>query len=244
MRSEAVLPADPGAAPRPGQPGIVRLTPDGPSGLAARPTLPPEILETPAPSIHGHTFYEDAGNRIKCLVWGATPYRIVPKTRPDYEFSILLDGEFTLIGPDGQGILVKAGDAFVLPTGFQYQWSQAVYVRKFAMSFTPAPGSDVGGPRGFTLIRPGDRRSGTLFTDRTGTWTVGIRESSELRGPIGPTDRLEMVRVLDGAVELREADGTRHRFGAGDTYLVAPGTACSVESSGRLRLLVCAFGRA
>lgn len=218
---------------------ITVLSRNGPHGLSARPPLPPEILERGTPSIHGHTYFSGAG--VSCVVWGATPYRIRPKQRPDYEFSVLLEGRFRLTDGAGADTHVDAGDAFVLPPGFTYQWGQDVPTLKFALSFTPpeppGPGSV------FTVFRAAELRRAvrsdaerSLFADRSGRFRVGVMDL-----PAGDAGRLgaghTLITVVAGAVTLAEEGGRPQHLGSGETALVAAERACAIVAEQPARLL-------
>jgi uncharacterized cupin superfamily protein len=42
----------------------------------------------------------------------------------------------------------------------------------------------------------------------------------------------EMVQLLEGEVNITEADGYSHRFQAGDAFFIPKGTVCRWQSSG------------
>jgi len=224
---------------------IILLSAGGPSGLSPRPPLPPEILERGDPVITGHTYHSDSG--VSCVVWGATPYRIRPKQRPDFEFSILLEGEVVLTAGDGTDTVVSAGDAFVLPPSFTYQWGQTVPVLKFAVSFTPARPAAPGSV--FTPIRLASLMAEVigaseqvLFEEPTGRFRVIRRDFAAG----APASRLEpgqnLVKVLKGSVSLAEEAGDALVLEAGQAAFVPVGEDCQVSATPSARLLICNVG--
>lgn len=220
---------------------IILLSPDGAAGLSPRSPLPPEILERGQPTIIGHTYHSDAG--VSCVVWGATPYRILPKQRPDFEFSILLEGEVILTEGDGSDTIVSAGDAFVLPASCTYQWGQNVPVLKFALSYRPsepAPEGCVFTPmRAEVLEADGDvADERVVFEEPDGRFRVTVRnlDAGSLFA-MGPGKSL--VRVVKGSVSLAEERGQALALGTGETAFVSTDTVLEVEAISPARLLVC-----
>lgn len=119
--------------------------------LVDRPPLDPAILDGAGPRITGRTFLTSGDPAVSVVAWGATPYAIHPKTRPDYEFSILQSGRFDLIQPEIGTESFAAGDMFVLPPTCLYRWVQTEPTMKFALSYRPA--DEVTQPQHFTPLR-------------------------------------------------------------------------------------------
>jgi uncharacterized cupin superfamily protein len=221
---------------------VTLLSPAGPSGLSPRPPLPAGRLERGVPEIRGHTYFADAAAGVGCLVWGATPYRTRPTQRSDYEFSILLEGRFTLTNGNGEDVAVQAGDVFVLPPAFTYQWGQDVPTLKFALSFTPPeapqPGLVFNKFAAGELAGAASGQSRTLFCDPSGRFCLRLDDLSLGSGHVigaGYT----LLTPIDGAVTLHGGDGAVARVGRGEVAFVASATACDLPATEPARLLAC-----
>ena len=66
-------------------------------------------------------------------IWDCTAFtdQMMPYTVDEYMF--FLEGELTMLLPNGTEIEIKAGDAFIIPKGFECQWKQTGFVRKIFM---------------------------------------------------------------------------------------------------------------
>jgi uncharacterized cupin superfamily protein len=223
---------------------VIPLSPHGPQGLSSRPSLPPEALERGSPAIQGHGYFSDPEHKVQCVVWGATPYRIHPKQRADFEFSLLLEGKFTLTDGEGNDTHLYAGDAFVLPPGFTYQWGQDVPVLKYALSFTPPVPPALG--LLFTPFTASDLADPApivgqclLFGEPSGRFRVTL-EDIAVGDPARQLGRDHTVlSVISGAVTLAEAGADTRQLGQGQTAFISAGTACTLSAQAPARLLAC-----
>lgn len=181
--------------------------------LAPRPALPAAILAAGNPAIRGQVFHDDQKAGFRALAWAATPYRIHPKTRPDLEISLILQGHLRLSLPDsGQDLALGPGDILVLPPGQTYVWDQGAPLLKYALSLAPPPGD--GRPEG----------QGAPETD-------GAPETEGLGLPADPVlalSRQDLLAGADGQMLFAAQNGRaqirRHRLAPGQ-ILTLPGQA-------------------
>ena len=75
--------------------------------------------------------HTDASGQFCAGVWQGEPgaWR-VRYAIGEEEFCVLLEGEATLTGDDGRSVRLHAGDAFVVPGGFEGIWENHTRVRK------------------------------------------------------------------------------------------------------------------
>lgn len=226
---------------------ITLLNPSGPHGLSDRPPLPPEMLETEGPAIRGYTYHVDAETGVTCVVWGATPYRIRPKQRPDYEFSVLLEGSVVLTDGDGHDTLVSTGDAFMLPAAFTYQWGQTEPVLKYALSFRPSQPAPAGSV--FTPFRS----TSLLAREAGGTDVLFVSPDGRLRvvqltfGEGSDTGELDvgqtLLAVLDGEIFITEPGNGAVAIAAGEAAFLDTRAASKIETKKSARLIACTVHR-
>lgn len=178
------------------------------------------------------------------MVWGATPYRIHPKQRPDFEFSLLLEGSVTLTDAAGNDVVVRAGDAFVLPPRFTYQWGQHEPVLKYALSYMPPDPVAEGlvfTPLWASILEtpPAADRVRTLFEEPTGRFQVVLLNCHGS----GPAQAIpagkSLATVVKGRVTISEGTGDRLALTTGQSAFIAADQACMVRSDQSADLLVC-----
>ena len=75
--------------------------------------------------------YTDASGQFNAGIWSGEPGAWRVRYAPhEEEFCVLLEGEVTLHGDDGRRVQLRAGDAFVVPGGFEGIWENHTRVRK------------------------------------------------------------------------------------------------------------------
>lgn len=81
--------------------------------------------------------YSDPGQRFHCGTWTSTRgrWRIA---YTEHEFCYLLEGHVRLVGDDGSSREFRAGDAFVIPAGFNGTWETIEPARKHYVIYEPA----------------------------------------------------------------------------------------------------------
>jgi uncharacterized cupin superfamily protein len=83
------------------------------------------------PSSLAHNHYTDATGQFFSGEWTAEDgaWRVAYSDHEE-EFCLLLEGRVTLTGLDGHRVELTAGDAFVVPGGFEGTWENHGRVRK------------------------------------------------------------------------------------------------------------------
>ncbi len=74
-----------------------------------------------------------------------------------------------------------------------------------------------------------------LFTNDAENYFVGMWDSTAFDSEMKPFPWHEMVRLLEGEVLITEADGSSHRFGAGDAFFIPMGTVCKWQTTGYVK---------
>ena len=111
---------------------ITRLNPI-PQGFGhVRDELDPLLFASELPVQHTHIYYEDENLGLYIGVWDTST---MVETAAPYtcdEFMYLLEGEVEIKNcKTGTMEKVQAGEAFVIPKGYECQWHQTGYLRKF-----------------------------------------------------------------------------------------------------------------
>ena len=82
-------------------------------------------------------WYADSSGRFRTGFWSAKPGRIEINTTKD-ELCMLLEGVVRLTDASGRIETYRAGDTFVIPSGFKGVWETVEPVRKFYAVHRPA----------------------------------------------------------------------------------------------------------
>lgn len=90
----------------------------------------------PSASTTTHNWYEDPSGVLASGFWASKPYKAGINYTED-EFCYILEGRVRLTDAAGKVEEYKAGDAFVIPTGFKGVWETVEAVKKFYVIHTP-----------------------------------------------------------------------------------------------------------
>ncbi len=240
---------------------VIRLQPGGPEGVGLQELeLDSADFQSGLPQQCGHEFYHDAALGLTVGVWTTTTMQEAFGPYPGDEFMWVLEGEVRMVDADGGETLVGAGETFFIRNAIPISWKQVGFLRKFYMTYAD-PNADVpvivsadGGVRvldadamaaGMTpmettepLVIVGEKplqHDNVMFTNDAGNLYLGMWDSSAFDSELRPFPWHEMVQLLEGEVNITEADGHSHRFQAGDAFFIPKGTVCRWQSSGYVK---------
>jgi uncharacterized cupin superfamily protein len=111
---------------------ITRLNPI-PQGFGhVRDELDPQLFASELPVQHTHVYYEDDSLGLYIGVWDTSTMVEAAAPYTCDEFMYLLEGEVEIKNSKtGTMEKVQAGEAFIIPKGYECQWHQTGYLRKF-----------------------------------------------------------------------------------------------------------------
>ena len=211
---------------------IIRLS-ASPAGFGQQQDpLEPQMFASDMPTQHTHLYYEDDALGLYVGVWDTTDMVETAGAYACDEFMWLLEGEVEIKNTKtGAMEKVRAGEAFVIPKGYDCQWHQTGYLRKyFVISEHPEediPQSPV--VEGIVRLPPGcvGENSRVCYEDSTGKFTAGVLRHNSLAPKMSATAYHQFVAVSEGSVSLTDEVGEQHTFDAGEAFFVPRGTVCS-----------------
>ena len=117
-------------------PDIVVIDPATP--IADHKPIPKEALApgSPVPSAGGHVLYSAPDQSARVGVWESDPGTLL-LDMPFDEYVHVLEGTTVLRRADGKKWTFKAGDSFLLPSGFKGQAQQTGHFKKEYVDINP-----------------------------------------------------------------------------------------------------------
>ncbi len=111
---------------------VIRLGPNPQNFGQVHDELDPQLFASELPVQHTHVYYEDDKLGLYIGVWDTSTMVEAAGPYPCDEFMYLLEGEVEIKNSKtGTMEKVQAGEAFVIPKGYDCQWHQTGYLRKF-----------------------------------------------------------------------------------------------------------------
>jgi uncharacterized protein len=104
------------------------------TGESANPS--PENILTGIPRTRVSNQYTDAGGEFFCGIWTSTAgkWRV---RYTEHEFCVIIEGRIRIESVTGEKHELKAGDAFVVPAGFEGVWEVSEPCKKWYSIFEP-----------------------------------------------------------------------------------------------------------
>jgi len=237
---------------------IIRLS-ASPEGFGQTPdTLDSEMFVSALPVQHTHTYYEDEDLGLYVGVWDTTDMTETAGPYPCDEFMWLLEGEVVIRnGNSGEMEKVKAGEAFVIPMGYDCQWQQTGYLRKFFLisEHPNEPIPEKPAVEGIIIPRanaqmkspssPGPFLTSNGFTNQqqhicyennTGNFLAGTWESAPFDSNPEIFPYNVFACVIAGSLTLIDEDKNEQYFEPGDVLFVPAGIVCGARASEKTKL--------
>jgi len=228
---------------------IIRLNPvpDGFGTVADK--LEADMFASTMPTQHTHLVYEDDDEGLYVGVWDTTDMTEVAGAYPCNEFMFLLDGEAS-IKNNRTGMLetVIAGEGFVIPKGYDCQWQQTGYLRKFFIilqhpdEIIPAKSTydhivyfneQVKNTTPITKTSDGHQKQ-ALYQDLQGHFLAGIWTSNAFKTPLMSFPYHEFMVINEGCLICTDEDNVEHIFTVGDAVFMPKNTLCSWQAKDKV----------
>ena len=208
---------------------ILRFEPNGPNGLDAWEQMDYDSLVLGKPLQNGYIYHEIQEQGYMVGVWNCTAFTDQMMPYSVDEYMLFLEGEVTMLLPNGNGIEIKPGDAFIIPKGFECQWQQNSFVRKVFMILDgDVPESKNASLQRITvpdLAKPNNvdlTTSRRDFLNASGKMSVDVQVHGSIIQMSRTSDANELITVLQGSLQLYDGE-VYHAFRKGDTAYLHEG---------------------
>jgi len=216
---------------------IIKLTakPIGFGDVADK--LTPDMFVSKLPIQHSHSFYENDEIGLYIGVWDTTDMVEVAGPYPCDEFMTIIEGAVEVKNNSTlKHETVLAGESFVIPKGYDCQWHQSGYLRKFyvisehPLETIPDVNSDIGVIK-FQANKHCWEQKQAQYQDVKGRFVAGVEQHKSMDLAQTDTNNHLFVYLKSGALTLTESNGTVHNFKASDAFFIPAGTCCSWHAS-------------
>ncbi len=205
------------------------------------------MFESSMPVQHTHSYFEDDELGLYVGVWDTTSMTEVAGPYACDEFMWLLRGEVGIRNnKTGAVETVRAGEAFVIPVGYDCQWQQDGYLRKFYVIYEP-PGesqSDISAPEG--IVRPqlstdkdlqaGPHKS-VSYRNGSGSFCTDSWQSNAFESEAKSKSCHQFVYIVEGCLCVKDDSGVEQSFEAGEAVFFPQSVVTQWSSRDRLSIL-------
>ncbi|MCR8922872.1 hypothetical protein NO559_08820 [Dasania sp. GY-MA-18] len=236
---------------------IIRLS-TNPLGFGETPDeLSQDMFASAIPAQHSYSYYENDDIGLYIGVWDTDTMVEAAGPYGCDEFMWLIEGECEIKNnKTGAMEKVTAGEPFIIPKGYDCQWHQTGYLRKFFVISEHPQESIPQQPTFEGIIIPQADAALTAMTTTppfavtsgaapqahicyqdvtgkfiSGTWFSEAFESSAQAFPYN-----EFAYVQAGSISLFDAAGNEQQFNAGDAFFIAEGVVCHAVVKDQVKL--------
>jgi uncharacterized cupin superfamily protein len=226
---------------------IIRLSTQ-PKGFGSTPDEIDPALFVVQPEVqHSHEYYADEALGLYIGVWDTVDMVEMPGPYGCDEFMWLIDGEAVIKNcKTGEVEKVKAGEAFIIPKGYDCQWQQVGYLRKFYVIsehpeedtpevpsyegiIVPQAGLSVDAITAASPFLLESSDSSICYKDTTGRFLAGSWTSGAFKSRQRPMPYNEFAYVQSGSITLRDEKGTDYVFNMGEAFFIPESVVCSAN---------------
>ena len=244
---------------------IIRLS-ASPPGFGDTPDeLTSDMFVTKLPVQHSHEYYKDDELGLYVGVWDTTDMIEAAGPYTCDEFMWLIEGEAAIRNcQTGEMEKVSAGEPFIIPRGYECQWHQVGYLRKFFVISEnpnePVPDKptveSIIVPKADAPMKPQLSSQPFLMSDRrpipkqnvcyrncSGKFLSGTWECEPFESKMSPFPYHEFAYLISGSLTLEDEQGNKHFFKSGDAVFLPKGVVCSAQATEKLKLFFAIIDR-
>ena len=224
---------------------VVRLSPC-PAGFGSiADSVEEGVLGNPLQ--HTHEYFSDEQLGLYVGVWDTTDMLEAAEPYSMDEFMLVLEGKAVIKDNlRNTSTTVNAGETFVIPKGYDCQWQQQGYLRKFFFISCHPDEPIPSRPAHQGVVLPKAAKLGskpvnsnpfisndigdTHYTDTTGRFNVNNWATQAFESQARPFPYFQLSIIQSGSIEIIDEQYMRHSFVTGDAFFIRKGAMCSAQA--------------
>jgi len=227
---------------------IIKLSSEPENFGETEDKLDPHDFVGGVPTQHTHLNYENEEQGIYVGVWDTNDMVEASTKYPCDEFMYVIDGKVEIRNTQTNKIeIVSQGESFIIPRGYDCQWIQKGYLRKFFFIFESNQFCSESSIQNSAIINLSNlnqvSRTGhnhrlkfvhespkqvesVYYKNSDKTFVSGKWKSAPFRSYLAPHPVSEFICVTQGQLSLFDEKGIRTLFELGDVFYVPQGAVC------------------
>jgi uncharacterized cupin superfamily protein len=181
--------------------------------------LTAEMFASAIPTQHSHSDFECDESGIYIGVWDTTDMVETPGPYSCDEFMFILEGAVD-IKNNKTGVIqtVLAGESFIIPQGYDCQWHQNGYLRKFYVISEPPTQQVPQLPIVESIVKLTPNQSGHQYQHNN--FSTGVIKNDEINRDLHESPHHKFHFIVQGQLKINEANGTETLFKVGDAFFI------------------------
>jgi uncharacterized cupin superfamily protein len=217
---------------------IIKLS-ESPKGFGkVADALNTALFDSTPPTQHSHICFSDEELGLYIGVWGSTDMIESTTSYPRDEFMFIIEGAVEIKNnKTGKIEIITAGESVVIPQGYDCQWHQQGYLRKFYVVYEPQ--EKLGKPVTEKVVHINENkdvpwqetsdghRKKVLYKNNEQRFTAGVWQSKALTTGLIDFPYHEFILINQGSLICTDESGGEHHFKTGDALFIPQGTRCA-----------------
>lgn len=211
--------------------------------------LEESMFDSPLPKQHTHSYYEDELLGLYIGVWDTSDMIETAAPYECDEFMSIIEGAVE-IKNNKTGIIetVIAGESFVIPQGYNCQWHQTGYLRKYYVIYEPPAKAIPESPVCESIIYIDEKselpwqetsdgyKKKLQYQSHNQRFTSGVWQGKDFTTGIIAFPYNEFISLKLGCLICTDDKGIEHKINAGEALFVPQGTRCSWQAQGKINI--------
>lgn len=203
-----------------------------PQGFTAnKDKLEQAMFESDIPVQHSYNYYENDDLGLYVGLWDTTEMIETAGPYACDEFMVILEGKVDVKNcKTGNVETVTAGESFVIPKGYDCQWQQPGYLRKFYV-ISEHPNETIPEQavvEAIVKFEPSrDAENVIHYQDSKNRFIAGSKQYQSINLDFAVVPNHSFIYLQHGKLKLEDSEGTCYYFKAGDAFFIPAGMVCS-----------------
>ena len=208
-----------------------------------------DMYESAIPTQHTHSAYEDEAIGLYIGVWDTSDMIETAAPYACDEFMTIIEGAVEIKNNQtGKVETVTAGQSFVIPKGYNCQWHQTGYLRKFYVIYEPPEDAIPKSPVSESIIYIDDKsklpwqetsdgyKKKLQYKSHNQKFTSGVWQGKDFNTGIIAFPYNEFISLKHGSLTCTDDNGFEYKINAGEALFVAQGARCSWHAQGKVSI--------
>lgn len=211
--------------------------------------LEDNMFESPLPRQHTHSYFEDEELGLYIGVWDTTDMIEAAAPYACDEFMTIIEGAVEIKNNQtGKMETIIAGESFVIPQGYDCQWHQNGYLRKFYVIYEPPTESIPETPVYDHIIYIDEKsdlpwqetsdgfKKKLQYQSHNEKFTSGVWQGNSFKTGMIAFPYNEFISPKHGCLICTDEQGIEYKIEAGEALFVPQGARCSWKSQGKISI--------
>ena len=208
------------------------------------------MFESALPRQHTHRYFENKTLGLSLGLWDSTKMTATATSYAYDEYMIIIEGVVEITNSQtGNVETATSGDSIIIPQGYDCQWHQKDYLKKFYVIYQPPEENIPRYPVYEHVLRIDEKNvlpwqatsdgfnKKVLYQSHNQKFTSGVWQGNNFTTGIIAFPYNEFIILKQGCLLCTDESGAVHKISKGQAMFVPQGTRCAWQAKEKISLL-------